>query len=267
MDPEDDDDRISELPDDIILTILSKMPIKTAASTSVLSRRWKPMWNKIPHLDLDGRARIASLLPLKPKCFDNQTEDEIKRINSEFKSWVNKIIETYSGPSIHEFCLRYQLFTHGNDDSDHICRWLDFASKKGVQRLELDFSDSSGAPFLSRIWGMFIPTPTLESFTRLTSLSLKKVHLNAKVIDHFLYKCGQLEELKLYYVVGLSLVTISGPFPSLREIEIFKCHGDPTFVVSGTTLHSLTYVGKPDRLKLDSSNSIANLSRSPLDGY
>ncbi|KAJ0743334.1 putative F-box domain-containing protein [Helianthus annuus] len=44
------DDRLSFLPDDVIIEILSFVGIKDAIGTSVLSSRWRFMWTLIPHL-------------------------------------------------------------------------------------------------------------------------------------------------------------------------------------------------------------------------
>ncbi|CAA7061815.1 unnamed protein product [Microthlaspi erraticum] len=44
------EDRISELPQDLILSILRFAPIKEAVSTMLLSKRWFPIWTMIPTL-------------------------------------------------------------------------------------------------------------------------------------------------------------------------------------------------------------------------
>lgn len=46
-------DRISHLPDDLLLRILSFIPTSDAISRSLLSKRWKFLWMMMPTLDLD----------------------------------------------------------------------------------------------------------------------------------------------------------------------------------------------------------------------
>jgi hypothetical protein len=48
---EDKEDRITNLPDDILHHILSFLPVQSVAKTSVLSTRWKYLWATLPCLD------------------------------------------------------------------------------------------------------------------------------------------------------------------------------------------------------------------------
>lgn len=47
------EDRISSLPDPIIGHILSFLPTKLSAATSILSKRWKPIWLSLPTLHFE----------------------------------------------------------------------------------------------------------------------------------------------------------------------------------------------------------------------
>ncbi|MCI10311.1 F-box/LRR-repeat protein [Trifolium medium] len=47
------DDRISSLPDPILYHIISFLPTKSAATTTILSKRWNPLWLCVPTLNFD----------------------------------------------------------------------------------------------------------------------------------------------------------------------------------------------------------------------
>lgn len=59
-------DRFSMLPDEILILIMSKLPIKEAGRTSVVSRRWKYIWHCLPVLFFEansaGRETIIDFL-------------------------------------------------------------------------------------------------------------------------------------------------------------------------------------------------------------
>ncbi|KAM7269401.1 hypothetical protein ACFE04_024898 [Oxalis oulophora] len=47
-------DRLSNLPDDLMLDILGRMNIKCAVQTSILSKRWTRLWTRLPTLNLNS---------------------------------------------------------------------------------------------------------------------------------------------------------------------------------------------------------------------
>lgn len=53
------DDRISELPCEILVNVLSLLPLKEAAGTSVLSRRWRHVWESTMKLNFDASNYVA----------------------------------------------------------------------------------------------------------------------------------------------------------------------------------------------------------------
>ncbi|GKA09651.1 F-box/RNI-like superfamily protein [Tanacetum coccineum] len=54
-------DKISLLPDDVIIHILSFIPTKHAVATSILSSRWVNLWTFLPFIDLDDSLYLNPL--------------------------------------------------------------------------------------------------------------------------------------------------------------------------------------------------------------
>ena len=69
-------DRISALPDDIVIGIVSLLPLKDAAATCVLSRRWEHVWKFSASLDFDEDDQLfARFHGLEPEEMDRKAAD------------------------------------------------------------------------------------------------------------------------------------------------------------------------------------------------
>ncbi|KAJ4771253.1 F-box/RNI-like/FBD-like domains-containing protein [Rhynchospora pubera] len=79
-----DEDFINSLPDDILHIILSKLPIRDAAVTTAVSKRWAPLFPTLPSLDIHP----ASFNPVNPGIdSDNDDESNVEDVNG----WVEAL--------------------------------------------------------------------------------------------------------------------------------------------------------------------------------
>ncbi|WJX30864.1 hypothetical protein P8452_19357 [Trifolium repens] len=75
-------DRISDLPDPILCHILSFLPTKQAATTCVLSKRWKPVWLSVLALDFDDKTFKKSVIAFAILFTQPCSHYEKKRLQS-----------------------------------------------------------------------------------------------------------------------------------------------------------------------------------------
>ncbi|KAL7100178.1 hypothetical protein ACP275_09G131500 [Erythranthe tilingii] len=114
---------IDKLPDDLLIAIVSRMSIKDAIGTSILSRRWRYLWTFAYGLRFDDR-----------ECTD--------RNRFKFIRLVDRVLELHQGKSVDSLILR--VFNECKPPSFYsIGKWIDFALHKEVKRFELDLSGAS----------------------------------------------------------------------------------------------------------------------------
>ncbi|KAL6186435.1 hypothetical protein ACLB2K_042555 [Fragaria x ananassa] len=123
-------DRISELPADILVSILSLLALKEAAATSILSSRWRYLW----------ASSVNLIFPFRFGYID----------------WVNSVVQQYRGSHIKHFSVCFDpgslMFKRS------IMKWIQLAEKKGAQRLELIFFKVGGKIEVSYASPQYIET-------------------------------------------------------------------------------------------------------------
>ncbi|CAL5331869.1 unnamed protein product [Camellia sinensis] len=116
-------DLISNLPDGILVSILSRLEIEQAARTSALARRWRYLWT------------FTSSLIFK-FCDWRIVDHEDKLFGlkcRQFVDWVNHILKFHRGMIIDEFSIQFCL--DDNIFKSDIDGWINFAFQKRVKRL------------------------------------------------------------------------------------------------------------------------------------
>ncbi|KAL1540382.1 F-box/FBD/LRR-repeat protein-like protein [Salvia divinorum] len=112
------EDRISKWPNDILISIISRLNIKEATSTSVLSTCWRYLHHYVHHLDFPKyRYGIHDL--------------------SNYVSMVDHVLESHRGSRIKELVV--DMYDHDHRGyNGHFEKWFDFALTKKAEIIHLD---------------------------------------------------------------------------------------------------------------------------------
>ncbi|KAH0865387.1 hypothetical protein HID58_082598 [Brassica napus] len=190
-------DAISWLPDEVLGKILSLLPTKHAASTSVLAKKWRHVFRLVHNLDFDD-----SVL-LQP--------EEWPVIRESFRHFVDRTLALQRGSPINKFSLK--LHIHESGEMAYLSAWICNALERGV--LEMSLS-------LKRKHELFLPSElstskTLVKLTLGTQIYLDKFEpdaylpaLKSLVIDSIVFDgddmcdvllsgCPVLEELYVHH--------------------------------------------------------------------
>ncbi|CAK8567875.1 unnamed protein product [Lathyrus sativus] len=176
------EDRISALPNSLLEHIVSFLPTRGAIATSVLSKRWKPIW----------RSQVVIYL-------DDRPFPDIFSFQQFFNSFITMRDNNLPILSFHVKSLRHRL--HCNRD------FVYAAITKGIETLIIDLLQPTTLP------SIFLSTKTLSV------LKLKMIDLND---DFQSVDLPSLKVLHLEYVmfnaIGNLHKILSG-CPILQELE------------------------------------------------
>ncbi|GAU27396.1 hypothetical protein TSUD_356310 [Trifolium subterraneum] len=127
---EQEEDRLSNLPKIILHNILSRLPEKDAARTSVLSKAWLEIWYTFPNLSICDSKFIGK---------STQPVEDLQKKRTDFIDYVKSRLARFSKQrlAIKEFKLSVNCFELGYMSRDDVDLWLKLASESGVEVLEL----------------------------------------------------------------------------------------------------------------------------------
>ncbi|VVA13584.1 Hypothetical predicted protein [Prunus dulcis] len=164
-----EEDQISQLPDVILISILSLLGIREAARTCVLSKRWICVWKQITCLNFDDIDALS-----KPQ---KKRRQRVKTTSSY--NWVNQVLQLHQGPSLDEFKIRSSSLDYSPSSSE-IDNWIEFAMWRRVQGLEIDLEAGRRSRFSSPSY-IFPDKPFRSPFGISCIKSLK--HLSSSFVN------------------------------------------------------------------------------------
>ncbi|XP_031386556.1 F-box/FBD/LRR-repeat protein At1g13570 isoform X5 [Punica granatum] len=204
-----EDDRLSDLPPNIVESILTRLPIREAVKTSILSRSWRYKW--------------ASLTKL---VFDDNCVDSLGDFTKDiFVNFVTRCLFLHQGP-IHMFKLSTSYLQYVPD----IDQWILFLSRNDIKELVLELGEGEWFRVPSCLFNCskltrlelvnceLDPPPTFKGFPNLRILTLHQVLVAADAIESLISSCPVLENLSLSYFDSLAM-TISAPNLKYLNLE------------------------------------------------
>ncbi|CAA7062231.1 unnamed protein product [Microthlaspi erraticum] len=114
------EDRISALPQDLLIQILMLIPTKEVVATMILCKRWRFIWTMVPTLDDD----------------DDDDDDDDADDDSKQSVWwfLNKSMELHKAPVLDTLSIQLGSRCPGGVD---VGKWVASAVDRGVRLLRL----------------------------------------------------------------------------------------------------------------------------------
>lgn len=217
---------ISELPDDVLVSIIDRLPIKSAIRTSILSKRWRNLHRCVHNIDLDCP-------DLAGCCF---MPDRSNSVTYSF----DQFIRLRSGCKIRSFHLTCCIT---KSDSNRFEQCIYSLGSSGIEKLDLAFSFHRGlddniddticfpSHALSELSSLkylkltrCYLDPVLKSqCNSLKILLLCRVTLHPGAIECILSNCTRLQTLKMRFCISPSKLRFQGP--RLKTLSIHVCEG------------------------------------------
>ncbi|KAL6640242.1 hypothetical protein ACP70R_022091 [Stipagrostis hirtigluma subsp. patula] len=244
-------DRISRLPAAVLRSVVSRLPAKDAARTTVLSKRWRRVWHTTPLVLLD-----AHLFPARaPAAGVARLLQALAPASRDATAAVSRALAAHPGP----FRCVYLTGTAMDEHRAEIAHWLQLLAAKGVQ--ELFFVNRArtmktdlqlpGTLFsctaLTRLYIAFwrfpdtATLPRAAAFPYLQELGLSALRMEEGDLAFLLDRCPVLE--KLLIVGSLWPVRLCIQSRSLRCVEVCTSFVQEITVVHASRLERLFLMG------------------------
>ncbi|KAL6641969.1 hypothetical protein ACP70R_020150 [Stipagrostis hirtigluma subsp. patula] len=228
---------IQSLPEDIVLRIVSKLSLKEAAQTSVLSSMWRQAWTYHPNLYF-GIERVLGN-NAKRRVMDSSLTNRMLATN-KFIQRVDAILKNHWGTQVNKLAVKFGL---SMEQANHIDRWVSFAITSKARIVTLNFSpnrspyDSNNYDFPFQLFdgrnGSSLQALRLDSvslnppldfcgFANLKALALDFVTV-WQDLQHLLSKCCVLEWLSIRMCSRLSYLRVPEPLCRLQFLCVQDC--------------------------------------------
>ncbi|RVX17002.1 FBD-associated F-box protein [Vitis vinifera] len=237
----EEQDRISHLPDDILIRILGLLPTKDVARSSLLSQAWRKL------------SPFSSLSLLMFQCPDFL---ESCRKNTDVSSFINAIDSSLRlrPKDVNLARLRLHLDLDDIESESLIDSWIDAALERKVKELDLYLRPRS----IAKPYGLpakIFSTTTITVLSleqcrleicgdidlpALRKLCLRQIRCDEQAIRQLISSCPLIEDLDIASCGGLQKLHVSG-LANLHRLEVICCYNLRRIEIDAPSLQHLVY--------------------------
>ncbi|ANM65628.1 Leucine-rich repeat [Arabidopsis suecica] len=251
------EDRISELPEALLLQILSLLPTKKVVAMSVLSKRWRSLWKMLPRLKFD----------------DWMFPDNVNRCllshQASFLQSLHLVIDYDFVSHMHTGILMGIAFGR------HIRELVLYVN--GFQEsftFPLSLCNCESLETLTLGHNVLIDVPSPVFLKSLRTLHLDGVeYTDDESVVNLLSGCISLENLVVHRVIQADVTTFTIAVPSLKRLTLtteFDDDEDSVYVINAPSLKYLKILGDKAYL-IENSPELVEVSLTDrqvtVDGY
>jgi hypothetical protein len=219
------DDRLSTLPDDILVNILDRLNVPEAARTSILSKRWIRLSSELSHLIINAKDFVPEGLSNA-----NVSVDDLVQMNAA-AAQVTKSMLTRRVPGKHTISLLSTTFylrdavpisighAVGNAMATHKIEKAEFTVL--TERDDVHCNDGHLISYGRQFMLFFDACP--DAFGGLTHLRLENLRFGELDISNVLITCKRLQHLRLFNCDSGSSTVLHVEHPQISELSIVDC--------------------------------------------
>ncbi|XP_047082908.1 uncharacterized protein LOC124693480 isoform X2 [Lolium rigidum] len=228
------DDRISTLPNDILLNILDRLHVSDAAKTSILSRRWSQLSAKLPRLIINPLPEGVLSLFGRDESRANISDGDLARLNAAtFKATKSVLARRDPGQdTIRLLSTMFYLIGDVPISIGHVVG--EAMAVHQIEKAEFTILTVKGRDHCTlndvvNYGKQFVPffNECRNAFTRLTRLYLENLRFaESDFVSNIFVTCKLLKYLGLFNCDTDNWITLQIEHAQLRELSLVNCRFD-----------------------------------------